>query len=92
MAAAATSRTHRAPRAPWAIGITATVTAGSLVRNLALLVDKIDPSAVADDMLVTLLRGEQVTFTVTSTEDIALERFAQPDVLRTANQLVADWA
>jgi len=73
-------------------GYAVTVAAGSLVRDLALLVDKIDPAAVVDDMLVTLLPGEQVTFTVTSAEDIPLERFAQPDVLRTANQLVADWA
>ena len=38
------------------------VTAGALVRDLALLVDKVDPDAVVDDMLATLLPGETVVW------------------------------
>jgi len=41
-----------------------TVQANNLVREVALLVDKVDPQAQVDDMLVTLLPGEAVTFTV----------------------------
>jgi beta-mannosidase len=74
-----------------ATGYEVTARAGSLVRDLTLLVDKIDPAAVVDDMLVTLLPGEQVTFAVTTDRTVALDRFEQPDVLRTANQLVSDW-
>lgn len=74
-----------------ATGYEVTVEAGNLVRDLALLVDKVDPDAVVDDMLVTLLPGESVTFRVRSEEDADPERFCAPDVLRTSNQLVADW-
>lgn len=72
-------------------GYEVTVTAETLVRDLALLVDKVDPDAVVNDMLVTLLPGDRVTFTITSQIDVNPERFIQPNVLRTANQLVADW-
>src|SRR5690606_30217702 len=41
-----------------------TVTAQSLLRDLALFADRLDPGAEADDMLVTLLPGESHTFTV----------------------------
>ncbi len=74
-----------------ASGYDVTVKASNLVRDLALLVDKVDPEAVVDDMLVTLLPGETVTFHVRSDWDGEPERFCAPNVLRTSNQLVADW-
>ena len=61
----------------------------SLVRDLALLVDKVVPDAVVDDMLVTLLPGEHVVFTVATGADVPLERWLAPEVLRNANQLLA---
>jgi beta-mannosidase len=64
------------------------VTAGTLVRDLALLVDVADPSAEVDDMLVTLLPGEQAVFTVRTGGDVEPDRFVAPDVLRTANALL----
>ncbi len=69
-------------------GYRVTVTAHSLVRDLALLVDKLDPAAVVDDMLVTLLPGESATFTVVSAVSIS-EADLTPRVLRSANQLLS---
>ena len=68
------------------------MTATSLLRDLALLVDKLHPEAVVDDMLVTLLPGESVTFMVASTAALDKAGFEDPRVLRTANQLVAGGA
>ncbi|MBU1586745.1 MAG: glycoside hydrolase family 2 protein, partial [Actinobacteria bacterium] len=69
-------------------GYDVTVTASLLVRDLALLVDKLDPAASVDDMLVTLLPGESVTFAVTSSSALTASDFGARRVLRTANQLL----
>ncbi|MBG6215207.1 beta-mannosidase [Cryobacterium sp. CAN_C3] len=65
-----------------------TVTAHTLTRDLALLVDKVDPAGTVDDMLVTLLPGESVVFTVTSAAALDLAALSAPSVLRSGNQLV----
>ena len=70
-------------------GYSVTVTAENLVRDLALLIDKIDGGARVDDQLVTLLPGESVSFVVTSAAQIEDAAWAEPTVLRSANQLVA---
>jgi beta-mannosidase len=64
------------------------VTAISTVRDLALLADKISPDAVVDDMLVTLLPGETVSWEVTGCGDADGAALLTPTVLRSANQLV----
>jgi len=64
------------------------VTAGALVRDLALLVDKVDPAATVDDMLVTLLPGETVVFEVATVVTGAEADLVSADVLRTANELL----
>jgi beta-mannosidase len=69
-------------------GYRVTVTAESLVRDLALLVDKVDPDAVVDDMLVTLLPGESAAFTVRSDASFDPSRLLERRVLRSANQLL----
>ncbi|TFD87388.1 glycoside hydrolase family 2 protein [Cryobacterium lactosi] len=69
-------------------GYTVQVTVPVLTRDLALLVDMVDPDAQVDDMLVTLLPGESVVFTVTSARDVDPSDFAAPTVLRSTNQLV----
>ncbi|WP_084020848.1 glycoside hydrolase family 2 protein [Cryobacterium arcticum] len=69
-------------------GYTVRVTAASLTRDLALLVDTVDPDALVDDMLVTLLPGESVLFTIDSVLDVDPAAFAAPTVLRSTNQLV----
>jgi beta-mannosidase len=69
-------------------GYTVEITALSLVRDLGLLVDKVDPAAVVDDMLVTLLPGETVTWVVASRSALDPAALLGPRVLRSANQLV----
>ncbi|MGN6126729.1 MAG: glycoside hydrolase family 2 protein [Humibacter sp.] len=71
-------------------GVDVTVNAGSLVRDLTLLVDKVDPAARVDSGLVTLLPGESHTFHVTGTAVTDAAAYAAPTVLRSGNQLVAN--
>jgi beta-mannosidase len=73
-------------------GVDVIVTAENLVRDVTLLVDKVDPEAVVDDQIVTLLPGESVTFHVATTRPIDHDELVSARVLRTANQLVTDWA
>ena len=70
-------------------GVRVTVTAQTLLRDLALLADKAHPDAEVDDMLTTLLPGEAVTWTVRCPTTVDHDRLVAPDVLRSANQLVA---
>lgn len=75
---------------PAADGTVVTLTATTLVRDLTLLVDKVDPDAVASDGLVTLLPGESTTLVVRHDgAGLAASVLSDPRVLRTANELVA---
>jgi beta-mannosidase len=75
---------------PISDGTRVTVTASALVRDLTLLVDKIDPEAVASDALLTLLPGESASVSVRHRGDaIPASALSDPRVLRTANELVA---
>ena len=47
-------------------GVAVTLTAETVLRDLCLFADRLDPDAVVDKALMTLLPGEEVTFTVTS--------------------------
>jgi len=69
-------------------GAAVTVTARSLVRDLTILADVVDPAARADDALLTLLPGEEATIRVASASgDVAA--FGRAPALRTANELLA---
>ena len=63
------------------------VTAGTLVRDLALFADRLDPAAEVDDMLITLLPGESREFRVSGVTGLAAGDVKFP-VLRSANDLV----
>lgn len=65
------------------------VTAANLVRDLSLLVDKVDPDSFTEEGLVTLLPGETATFLVRHTSPIDAAELASERVVRTANELVA---
>jgi beta-mannosidase len=68
-------------------GYQVTVTARTLIRDLALLADRVAPDAVADTMLLTLLPGEVATFTLRTAAELAARELLDPLVLRSANQL-----
>ncbi|MDN5764549.1 MAG: glycoside hydrolase family 2 protein [Humibacillus sp.] len=61
------------------------VTADALVKDLVLSVDRLDPSAIVSDQLVTLLPGESYTFSVTSTADLDPAALTSPPVLMSVN-------
>lgn len=67
-------------------GVRLTVTARTLLRDLAVFPDRLDPAAEVDDQLVTLLPGERASFLVTGgdPEERALTR---PPVLRCVNDV-----
>lgn len=64
-----------------------TVTAGSLLKDLCLFVDRIHPDATVDDMLVTLLPGEARVFRVNCAVDLDARTLGTSPVFRCANQL-----
>jgi beta-mannosidase len=69
-------------------GYQVVVSAASLVKDLALLADKVATDAVVDNMLVTLLPGETVVFHVRTSTNVPPSAFTNPSVLRSANQLL----
>ncbi|OFE15996.1 hypothetical protein BA895_21060 [Humibacillus sp. DSM 29435] len=69
-------------------GFDLTVTAESLVKDLVLNVDRLDPDATVSEQLVTLLPGESYTFSVTSTADLEPTALTSAPVLMSVNHLV----
>lgn len=70
-------------------GFAVTVTAGAtLVRDVTLLIDKVEPAASVDSGLVTLLPGESWTFHVRGVVALDAEAVCDPRVLRSGNQLI----
>ncbi|SDE35303.1 glycoside hydrolase family 2 protein [Glycomyces harbinensis] len=70
-------------------GYELTVRARTLIRDLTLLIDKLDPAGFVDDALNTLLPGEHVKLRIESDAALDLETLVAPDVLRSANQLAS---
>jgi len=69
-------------------GYSVRVTARTLARDVALLVDRVDPTAVVDEMLATLLPGETAEFRISTARHLEADELLSREVLRTANQLV----
>ncbi|MEV4134884.1 glycoside hydrolase family 2 protein [Dactylosporangium sp. NPDC049742] len=67
-------------------GYEVTVTATTVLRELALFPDRLGPAAVVDDMLVTLLPGESATFTVTTAASLRAADLLSHPVLRCVNE------
>ena len=63
------------------------VTAHVLLRDLCLLVDRLDPRAAVDDMLVTLLPGESVDLRVDTAGPVDAGALVARPVLRSVNDL-----
>jgi beta-mannosidase len=74
---------------PTSDGYRVIVTARTLLRDLALFPDRLDPAAEVDEQLVTLLPGESATFNVHSRASLTADRLTAAPVLRCVNQLVA---
>ena len=62
------------------------VVADTLLRELAIFPDRLDPAAAVDDQLVTVLPGESVTFTVTSAAAIDPADLVTHPILRCVNE------
>ncbi|GAA3030642.1 glycosyl hydrolase 2 galactose-binding domain-containing protein [Streptosporangium longisporum] len=76
---------HRTEVTPVRGGLDVTVTAVTLLRELALFPDRLDPAASVDDMLVTLLPGESVTFHIATGRDLDPAALVTRPVLRCVN-------
>jgi beta-mannosidase len=63
--------------------------ATGFVRDLTVLVDKVDPSAVADVALLTLVPEDRAVVTIASANDVDPEAFLAQNVLVSVNSLVA---
>ncbi|MFD6661838.1 glycoside hydrolase family 2 protein [Micromonospora chalcea] len=63
------------------------VTARTVLRDLTLFADRLDPAAQVDRALVTLLPGESVTFTVRATRPLDAAALTYRPVLRCVNDL-----
>ncbi len=63
-------------------GVRVSVTATTLLRDLALFPDRLDPAATVDEQLVTLLPGETAEFTVTTALPLDPVALLAPPVLR----------
>ena len=73
-------------------GTAVTVTARVLLRDVCLFADRLDPDAVVDRALVTLLPGESVTFNVQHDTAIEAGRLTSPPVLRCVNDILGSGA
>jgi beta-mannosidase len=64
------------------------ITARTLLRDVTVLADKLDPVATVDRALVTLLPGESAEFRIRTTQPLTVSDLSDRRVLRCANQLV----
>lgn len=65
--------------------------ARALLRDVTVMIDKLDPAATVNQALVTLLPGETTTFRINTRLKLPIESLTHPLVLRTANQLVTGY-
>ncbi len=79
--AAFTAATSKVPDG-WQVRIVA----DTLLRELAIFPDRLDPAAIVDDQLVTVLPGDSVTFTVTTAADLDPADLLTYPVLRCVNE------
>jgi len=70
-------------------GYAVKVTAETLLKDLCLMADRLDPDVVVDSMLVTLLPGESHVFALRTAKALSVGDISMGSVLRSANDLVA---
>ncbi len=69
-------------------GFDVVVTAGTFLKDLCLMADRLDPAAVVDSMLITLLPGESHTFAIRTGKTFKAQDLTPGVVLRCANDLL----
>nr|WP_258545036.1 hypothetical protein [Micromonospora provocatoris] len=69
-------------------GVRVRVTARTVLRDLTLFPDRLDPAAQVDRALVTLLPGESATFTVHAPGPLDADALTRRPVLRCVNDLI----
>ncbi len=62
------------------------ITAETVLRDLAIFPDRLDPDATIDDQLVTLLPGESVTWHIATTKELDSAQLLSYPVLRCVNE------
>ncbi len=67
-------------------GYALTIKAKSLLRDLCVFQDRLDPEAVASDQCVTLLPGESVTIAIRTTSEMSVQSLTAAPVLNVANR------
>ncbi|HEV7898628.1 MAG TPA: glycoside hydrolase family 2 protein [Planosporangium sp.] len=72
---------------PTADGLRVTVTAETILKDLTLFPDRLDPAAGVDNALVTLLPGESATFTVRTGQPLEPSALTSRPVLRCVNDV-----
>lgn len=71
--------------APHAEGVTLTITAMVLLRDIVLMVDLLDPDATVDEQGITLLPGDTHTFTIITGRALTSDQLTKPPVFMCAN-------
>ena len=62
-----------------------TIIAKTLLRDLIIYPDRLDPDATIDDQVVTLLPGESHTFTITTDRTYTFDYLTTRPVMQLAN-------
>ncbi|MEX0775868.1 MAG: glycoside hydrolase family 2 TIM barrel-domain containing protein [Phycisphaeraceae bacterium] len=65
-----------------------TVTARSLLRDLCVFADRLDPNATVSEQMITLLPGDSFTFVIESEELLDKDALSRRPVLRCVNDVV----
>ena len=65
------------------------ITAGALVKDLVLAVDRLDAAAEVDELFVTLLPGETTTVRVATSEILDVDALVRHPVLNSVNDLLS---
>ena len=66
-------------------GVCLTITARVLLRDLTIYPDRLDPEAIIDAQVVTLLPGESQAFHITTARELKLEDLTTRPVMQLAN-------
>jgi beta-mannosidase len=67
-------------------GYALTVRARTVLRDLCVFVDRLDPSATISDQAVTLLAGEEVTLEIATKRELTRDHLLAPPVFQCANR------